>query len=82
MLRNSQLLKERMDLFFNRKEKEQKTKKIYWRLLQKTKGKEREMRRRETLAFFFGGRAPFAKNDEKSTSSGFEREQVLQFLPR
>ena len=85
---NAPRLKERTDLFFTSKEKEQKTKekKEFWRLLQKTKKEKRERdeeEARDASSSSSAGGLFFTKNDEKKHEfQDFEREQVLQFLPR
>lgn len=77
-----------MDLFSTSKEKEQPTKekKEFWRLLQKTKKEKRERdeeEARDASSSSSAGGLFFTENDEKKHEfQDFEREQVLQFLPR
>ena len=80
--------KERTDLFFNKQGKraaDERKKRVLCVCFRKQKRKrEREMRRRrETLRLLSSaGGLFFTENDEKHEFQDFEREQVLQFLPR
>ena len=81
-------LKERTDLFFNEEGKRAagKKKKISAWLLQKTKKEKRERdeeEARDASSSSSAGGLFFTENDEKKHEfQDFEREQVLQFLPR
>lgn len=85
---NAPRYKKGRTFFSTRKEKEQKTKEkkdFCWRLLQKTKKekRERDEEARDASSSSSAGGLFFTKNDEKKHEfQDFEREQVLQFLPR
>lgn len=69
-----------------RKKSSTKEKKEFWRLLQKTKKEKRERdeeEARDASSSSSAGGLFFTENDEKKHEfQDFEREQVLQFLPR